>query len=295
MHLAENSFDIKAMGKQDNSQKKTAPAFSFGSCSRERHHSKVFISEEHEKRKANMISPGPIYNKPTTVPEGPGYPFGTAEQRPHGRAQYPDTSVDLVGAVVDSQKNKFPATRNVHFGTEQKDNMKNSMVIKTHPGAVLGLQSPGPTAYDPKDKNVTRPTEPKYSLGEKTKILSAKSQTPRTVGPGSYPPTASMGEQASSGKKSQPSWSFGVAKRMPPLRKCDEVLDPSPELSSFGQQVVSSKKSSPHYGFGTATREHKAKTFLVQLGLDKGPRNEWATPRQHHPRLATEKEILKHS
>lgn len=294
MHLAENSFDVKAMGKQDNSQKQTAPAFSFGSCSRERH-GKVFIGQEFEKGKASMTSPGPIYSTPTTVPEGPGFPFGTSEQRPHGRAQYPDTSVDLVGAIVDSQKNKFHATKNVHFGTEQKDNMKNSTVIKCHPGAVLGLQSPGPTAYDPKDKGVTQRTEPKFSLGEKTKILSTKSQTPRNVGPGSYPPTASMGEQASSSKRSQPSWSFGMAKRMPPLRKCDEVLDPNPELSAFGQQVVSGKKSSPHFGFGTATREHKAKTFLVQLGLDKGPSAHMPTPRQHHPKLATEKTIIRHS
>merc|ERR1712166_122026 len=123
--------------------------------------------------------------------------------------------------------------------------------------------------------------------GAKTKILATTVQTPRNVGPGSYPPTVSMGEQPSSSKKSQPSWSFGTNKRMPPLKKCDAVLDPNPELSSFGRQVVSSKKSSAHYGFGTATREHKAKTFLVQLGLDKGPRNEWPTPRQHHPKLST--------
>jgi len=295
MHLAPNSFDIKAMGKQDNSQKKTASSYSFGSCSRDRHAEKVFMSEDHERRKATMASPGPVYSIPSAVGEGPGYGFGTAPQREHGRAKYPDTSVDLTGATVDSQKNKFHTTKNVHFGTEQKDNMKNSVLLKTHPQACMGLVSPGPFAYDPKDKDVTRPKEPRYSLGEKTKILSTQAQTPRNVGPGSYPPTKAMGEQASSSKRSQPSWSFGNSARMPPLKKSDEVLDPNPELSSFGKQVVSSKKSSAHYGFGTATREHKAKTFLVQLGLDKGPRNEWATPRQYHPKLATEKELLRHT
>lgn len=242
-----------------------------------------------------MTSPGPVYSIPSAVGEGPAYGFGSAPQREHGRAKYPDTSVDLTGATVDSQKNKFHSTKGVHFGTEQKDNTKNSVLLRTHPQANLGLQSPGPFAYDPKDKDVTKPTEPRFSLGEKTKILATKAQTPRNVGPGSYPPTTSMGEQPTSAKRSQPSWSFGNQKRMPPLKKCDEVLDPNPELSSFGRQVVSGKKSSAHYGFGTATREHKAKTFLVQLGLDKGPRNEWPTPRQHHPKLATEKEIIRHT
>merc|ERR1712166_1374064 len=122
--------------------------------------------------------------------------------------KYPDTSVDLTSAVVDSQKNKYHTTKGVHFGTEQKDSMKNSVLLKAHPQANIGMQSPGPFAYDPKDKDVTRPTEPKFSLGSKTKILSTSVQTPRNVGPGSYPPTTAMGEQPSSSKKSQPSWSF---------------------------------------------------------------------------------------
>lgn len=294
MHLAEHSFDVPSMGKQDSSQKATAPAHSFGSCSRETQ-AKVFLSKHHEKGKATMNSPGPVYSVPSAVGEGPSYGFGTASQREHGRARYPDTSVDLTGANVDSQKNKFQSTKGIVFGTEQKCEYKNSVVLRTHPAANYGLASPGPVAYTPADKNVTRPTEPKYSLGEKTKIMATQAQTPRNVGPGSYPPTTSMGEQPTSARKSMPSWSFGNAKRMPPLRKSDAVLDPNPDLSAFGQQVLSGKKSSAYYGFGTATREHKAKTFLVQTGLDKGPRGQWEPPRQHHPKLAPEKEIIKHS
>lgn len=242
-----------------------------------------------------MNSPGPVYSIPSAVGEGAQYGFGTAPQREHGRAKYPDTSVDLTGAVVDSQKNKFHSTKGVVFGTEQKQETKNSVLLRTHPQATFGQGSPGPTAYTPKDKDVTRATEPRFSLGEKTKILASKAQTPRNVGPGSYPPTTSMGEQPISARKSMPSWSFGNAKRMPPLKKSDAVLDPNPDLSAFGQQVLSGKKSSAYYGFGTATREHKAKTFLVQTGLDKGPKSLMPTPRQFHPKLATEKQIIKHS
>lgn len=242
-----------------------------------------------------MNSPGPVYSMPTAVGEGAAYGFGTAPQRQHGRAKYPDTSVDLTGAVVDSQNTKFHATKGVVFGTEQKGETSNSVVIRYHPQASFGKGSPGPTAYTPRDKDVTRPTEPRFSLGEKTKILATKTQTPRNVGPGSYPPTTSMGEQPNSNKKSMPSWSFGNSKRMPPLRKSDAVLDPNPDLSAFGAQVLSKKKSSAFYGFGTATRDHKAKTFLVQTPLDQGPRGAWGTPRLHHPKMATEKEIIKHS
>lgn len=291
MHLAEHSFDVPSIGKQDNSQKKTAPAHAFGTCSRERRQ-KVFMGKELETTKCTMNSPGPVYSLATSVGEGAQYGFGTAPQRLHGRAKYPDTSVDLTGATVDSQKCKFPTTKGVVFGTEQVGEMKNAVLLKSHPQASYGKASPGPTAYTPRDKDVTKVSEPKFSLGEKTKILSAKSQTPRNVGPGSYPPPTSMGGQPSSGKKSMPSWSFGNSKRMPPLRKSDAVLDPNPELSAFGSQVSSSKKSAASYGFGTATREHKAKTFLVQTGLDTGPRGQWPTPRQHHPVLATEKEII---
>jgi hypothetical protein len=298
MHLAENSFDVPAMGKQHSSQKKTAPAHSFGSCSRDRQQQKLFMSEEHERRKATMASPGPVYSVPSAVGEGPKAGFGTSPQRQHGRAQYPDSSVDVTGATVDSQNCKFPSTKGVHFGTDLKDNMKNSVLIRTHPQANMGMESPGPFAYDPKDRDVTRIKEPRYSLGQKTKILATHAQTPRNVGPGSYPPTASMGEQPKSEKRSNPSFSFGNEKRMPALKKSDAVLDPHPDigsLSSFGRQVVSNQKSSPGYGFGTATRDHKAKTFLVQTGLDKGPKHEWGPTPQDHPRLPKEKEMVKYS
>merc|ERR1711964_22824 len=122
---------------------------------------------------------------------------------------------------------------------------------------------------------------------------SAETQTPRNVGPGSYPPSASLGKQALSARKSNAAWSFAQEKRMPPLKPSDMVVDPSPNLSSFGKQVVSRATSSAGYGFGTSTREHKSKTFLVQTKGDRGPISFWAKPSLDHPKLPIERELLK--
>lgn len=291
----EHSFDVPSMGQQSNSQKDTAPGYSFGSCSRDRQHHKVFLSEGHEQRKATMASPGPVYSIPSAVGEGPKFGFGSASQRQHGKAMYPDTSVDCTGATVDSQVNKFHSAKGVHFGTEAKDSLKNSVHIRVHPQANMGLQSPGPFSYNPKEKDVTKATEPRYSLGAKTKILATQAQTPRNVGPGHYATPRGMGPQPQSARRSMPSYGFGKEARMPPLKKSDAVLDPNPELSSLGRQLVSGQKSAPLYGFGTATREHKSKTFLVQTPLDHGPKADYPTPRLHHPSLPTEKHMTKYS
>merc|ERR1719201_1444838 len=135
----------------------------------------------------------------------------------------------------------------------------------------MGVFSPGPTAYMPEDKDIVTRTSPRISFGAKTKLLSSETQTPRNVGPGSYPPSQSMGKQPLSARRSNSSWSMGKEKRMPPLKASDHVVDPSPNLSSFGKQVNSRATSAAGYGFGTSTREHKSKTFLVQSQADRGP------------------------
>lgn len=292
MSLAESSFDVPALGKQASSQKFTAAAYSFGSCSRERQ-GKVWISEKHELAKGKGEGPGPVYNIPSSTGQGPRFGFGTS-QRTHGRgSRYPDSSVDLTAASVDSQTVKFPSTRASIFGTDSKDNMKNAMILKAHPQCNFGIFSPGPCAYMPMDTDVISKASPRISFGAKTKILSSETQTPRNIGPGSYPPSESLGKQALSKRRSIAAWSFAQEKRMPPLKPGDTVVDPSPNLSSFGKQVTSKASSSPGYGFGTSTREHKAKTFLVQTNTDRGPVSSWDPPQMIHPKLPIERELLK--
>lgn len=290
--MAEHSFDVPALGKQASSQKYSASAFSFGSCSRERA-GKVWISEKHELAKGKGEGPGPVYHVPGSTGLGPRFGFGTASQRTNWKTKYPDSSVDLTGASVDSQSVKFPGTRTTLFGTDSKDNMKNAVILKNHPQANFGIFSPGPCAYMPMETDVISKASPRISFGAKTKILSAESQTPRNIGPGSYPPTESIGKQAQSKKRSIAAWSFAQEKRMPPLKPGDTVVDPSPNLSSFGKQVTSKSSSGPGYGFGTSTRDHKAKTFLVMSPNDRGPVSSWAPPHMVHPKLPIERELLK--
>ncbi|CAE7661630.1 unnamed protein product [Symbiodinium sp. KB8] len=116
-----DSFDVSSVGRQTNSKKETCPAYSFGTSSREVASMKVFLSPKLTPRaKAGLVSPGPIYDVPTSVGHGPGYAFPQEEQRPHiGGAQYPDSSVDLTCAVVDSQKATLQGFR--RFGVGDKE------------------------------------------------------------------------------------------------------------------------------------------------------------------------------
>lgn len=268
--LVKDSFDVPAIGKQFDSKKESMPVFSFGTSNRERHQQKIFLSDKHEKHKGKMNSPGPVYSMPSTMGAGPHFGFGTSV-RPHDKAAYPDSSVDLTCAEVDSQGVKFHSSKSIHFGTESRENPKNAELLRTHPQGGLGVGVPGSGEYSPNEKHTTQ-RSPRFGMGTEKKLPeTATSQTPRHVGPGTYPTRQAIGQQACSANRSAPSWKFGGSPRSPKLEQSNALLDPSPNLSSLGQQVVSSARTAPHYGFGTATRHHAAKTHLVQTSEDKGP------------------------
>eukprot|EP00747_Dinoflagellata_sp_TGD_P183244 gnl/TRDRNA2_/TRDRNA2_37986_c0_seq1.p1 gnl/TRDRNA2_/TRDRNA2_37986_c0~~gnl/TRDRNA2_/TRDRNA2_37986_c0_seq1.p1 ORF type:complete len:311 (+),score=53.91 gnl/TRDRNA2_/TRDRNA2_37986_c0_seq1:102-1034(+) len=301
-NILEDSFDVPAIGRQFSSQKETQPAYSFGSCSRDRALQKVFISKKHEQSKAVMNSPGPIYGLPPTVGEGRKCCFGTDAQRPSFKSQYPDSSVDLTCATVDSQNLKFHSTKGVHFGTESRSYPKNAEIYKTHPQAGMGLCSPGSTEYSPDDKIMLK-NNPAYSFGPKTPRTDKKAasrnsgpapQTPRHVGPGSHPIPSGLGSQISSARKSPPSWSFGGASQRSSSANAEArhqpVIETSPELSSLGKQVVSSARSAPSAGFGTATRDDMAKVHLVMTPADRGPMADMPRP---HFKLSLPPPMLK--
>jgi hypothetical protein len=279
--LQGDSFDVPSIGRQHNSQKETMPSFSFGTGVRGAGN-KIFITKKHEKRKAVMNSPGPVYGVPNTVGAGPKFSFGTEEQRSTAKAQYPDSSVDLTCSVVDSQTVKFDGTKAVHFGTEPRMNSKNAEALRGNAEANLCTQSPLSFDYNPDDSLVAK-AHPLFSFGPKNtsegmkcpaRIHIPKTGTPRHVGPGSHTQAAGVGPQPTSARKSAPAWSFGgkptiVAK--PTEGRGFPLLDPSPELSSLGKQVVSNGRSAPSCGFGTSTREHSARTHLVVTDADRGP------------------------
>lgn len=282
--VEESSLVVPGCGRQHDSRKETMPAFSFGTAAREAGwvgpaRPKVFISHKHEKHKGIMASPGPAYSVPSTVGEGPKFGFGTDEQRKHPKAKYPDSSVDLMCATVDTQPVKYHGTKSVHFGTESKGNSKNAEIIRTHPSALLGMESPGALAYNP-DGSKIEEEAPQYSFGPKRAPLGEKQTprfkapaiaTPRQIGPGSHNQPAGLGEQCHSARKTAPSYSFGGEARDRSSSVHRDVLDAAPTFSSLGKSVISNIKSTPRCGFGKATRDQVAKTHLASTDADRGP------------------------
>eukprot|EP00929_Paragymnodinium_shiwhaense_P034795 TRINITY_DN18890_c0_g1_i1.p1 TRINITY_DN18890_c0_g1~~TRINITY_DN18890_c0_g1_i1.p1 ORF type:complete len:309 (+),score=54.97 TRINITY_DN18890_c0_g1_i1:116-1042(+) len=280
--LQDDSFAVAALGRQQDSSKPSQPAYSFGTGQRDVARNKVYMSVKHDKKKAILNSPGPVYSVPSTVGDAPRFGFGTDDQRKHDKAKYPDSSVDLTGATVDSQKVKFPTTPRVHFGTESRMNTKNAEILRAHPGLGLGMESPGALEYSPDETKITG-VAPQYSFGPKAGVESQGQKpcvrltlpltsVPRHVGPGSHQQPSALGEQPTSARPSAPSWGFGSASKDSARKNADRrLLDSDPHFSSLGKQVVSSARSAPQCGFGTSTREHTARTQLMISAGDVGP------------------------
>eukprot|EP00928_Gymnodinium_smaydae_P015639 TRINITY_DN15797_c0_g1_i1.p1 TRINITY_DN15797_c0_g1~~TRINITY_DN15797_c0_g1_i1.p1 ORF type:complete len:353 (-),score=52.16 TRINITY_DN15797_c0_g1_i1:88-1008(-) len=280
MPVDEDSFAVSSLGLQYNSNKSTQPAHTFGTGQRDAL-KKTFVSKKHEKRQVANTSPGPVYHLPSTVGDAPRFGFGT-EQRKGTQAKYPDSSVDLMCATVDSQKVKFNNPARIHFGTESRLHSKNAEIVRVHPTSALGVESPGALEYTP-DENKVRPNAPEYSFGKKVEKIPENqpvarlqlplSGVPRHVGPGSHRKPDGLGAQPQSARPSAPSWSFGTGDRdMKPKEVCKEYMESkSADLSSMGRQVVSGSKTAPRCGFGTSTRDHRARVHLAVVGIDRGP------------------------
>ena len=89
-------------------------------------------------------------------------------------------------------------------------------------GWPLGGESPGPLRYNtdkaPSGNRLAWAPDidkasPKYTIGKKTKVAAACSQTPERVGPGAYPAPEAYGPQWKSEKLSLPSWSMNRSER----------------------------------------------------------------------------------
>lgn len=290
--VAADSFDGAAIGRQSNSQKETMPAYSFGTGSREVSRMKVYISARHEKAKCSMNSPGPVYSPSCHVGVGPKFSFGADEQRKHTKGQYPDSSVDLTCAEVDSQRTRFPATSGVHFGTESRMDSKNAEVIRVNPTMMFGVDSPGALQYSPKEDKVVK-MAPQYSFGPQAspqtngkvtpRITLPATGAPRAVGPGSNTVPGAIGSQPSSARRSAPAWSMGMgqSRHSNGQQESRQIVDTAPNVSSLGRQVFSGARTAPEGGFGKATRDHVARTALISTDADRGPVAFMAKPNYH--------------
>lgn len=293
--LQPHSFDISSIGGQSDSRRETFPAFSFGTGSRDVARQKIFVSGKHEKCKVVVNSPGPVYQVPSSVGEGPRFGFGQDEQRKHGGVRYPDSSVDLTCATVDSQKVKFPNTPGVHFGTEVRMSKKNAEIIRTNPDMVLGMESPGALEYTPREQTIQK-MHPDYSFGPPEDRPPAKAvnrlallpgSTPRQTGPGSHNLPKGIGQQPQSARPTGPSWSMhgGKNNRTIPVSaregKTGPVMDTEGNYSSLGKQVSSTLKTSTIAGFGRSTRDQWSRTAICMTKTDRGPAGNMAKPQFH--------------
>jgi len=294
--LQPDSFGTSSIGRQTSSKKETCPAFSFGTGSRDVARQKVFISTKHEKCKAVFNSPGPVYQIPTSLGAGPRYGFGQDEQRKHGSVRYPDSSVDLTSAIVDSQKVKFAGTPGVHFGTEVRMSKKNAEIIRTNPDMCLGTESPGALEYTPQETTILT-KQPNYSFGPPEDRPPAKTvtrmgllpgSTPRQTGPGSHNLPKGIGQQPQSARPSGPAWSMGGggnSSRPIPLSaresKTGPVMDTEKFYSSLGKQTTSRFRSSSTAGFGRSTRDQWSRTAMCMTTTDRGPVSSMGKPNFH--------------
>jgi len=247
------------------------PSHSFGTGSRDVARLKVFSSPKMEKLKAGFNSPGPVYNVPSSVGTGPHFGFGVGDARAVHKASYPDSSIDLTCAVVDSQVVKFPGTPGVHFGTEERLGCQNNEIVRTHPGLKLGLESPG-LEYSPRHQAASvRKDPPSYSFGPhedrpkrkpESRVHILARGSPRHTGPGSHILPAGIGAQAESGRPSAAAFSISPRSRRSPrnLRQTDiEGVHEDKPFSSVGKQVLSGMPTSPRSAFTKGTRDQAAR------------------------------------
>lgn len=235
------------LGEQPSSVKKSAPAFGFGSASREQVN-KCFVSQEHTLiATGGMHSPGPaVYLLPPSVggkqpdgrkPDPPTWGFGTAQRfRPKSAPLKPDGHAGnnpgpgaysmppaSVGPQVLARHSTAPL---MGFGTAERKNMRKVWISQTHQKLDMhGYDSPGPAA--------------------------------------GYEIASTMGKQVHSTAESPPAWAFSSTARtqVEPGR-----VGPGPAgytlPQSVGAQPDSRKPRAATPGFGASTRDIRSKIYL---------------------------------
>ncbi|CAE7703446.1 unnamed protein product [Symbiodinium pilosum] len=272
--LLPDSFHVGSVGAQADSTRPTFPAHSFGTCDRESARLKVYMSRKLEKSKAKLNSPGPVYDIPSAVGAAPSFSFGTDVQRKHDPKKYPDSTVDLTCATVDTQKVKYAKTPGCHFGTEQKLALKNAEIIRTHAGLALGAESPGALEYHVKEVAKKMPA---YSFGPtesmtprkpESRVQLLQTSTPARVGPGSHPKPSGLGHQPMSPRPTAPAWT--MSGRSPREKTQTEALAIEDKVfSSIGKQVLSTIRSPPSVATTKSTREQVSRTAMYVSEMDK--------------------------
>ena len=278
-----------ALGEQKNSLRRSGIVVSFGKSTR-LDREKLHISREHDKTTPNLESPGPIYFVNAESPHVTAYRFGTGPQRHHVNPQSGTSSIDLLGAYPDDQLLKFPKSEVTLFGTEPRDKIKNAAILREHPQAFYGMDSPGPLGYLIPDN--TGKGVPSISMGLKTRSPGCQIQTPPCVGPGSYAiQTTCGGSQNNASIANQPVFSFGKAPQRPGPNRLGRSSSEPPDSATFrevsiGVQPNSRRRTVPRPVIGLQTRDRWVKQGLL---LERSQ----SCPRIEHPRLLNRLELIK--
>jgi len=279
---AHPSMQRSQFGKQQDSNKASAPAFGFGSAYR--FHPKLattkqFISKEHSAQELAADTPGPgTYvaasalgpQEKSTNRSAAKFGFGTAArfaeekrmEKQIARLPAPGTyeAVSALGAQKVSTKETTPI---LGFGTAVRD-AKVSMG-KGFDEDLFGLESPGPAVYNPQEGFGEQPANGKATaaaFGFGTNPRAIDPQIPSVEerrsalvpGPGKYVAQAANGVQVSSTNRSLPMYGFGTCDRnraakssLGPLQAPSQlagITGPGPAALGFGPSAVSAQPAS---------------------------------------------------
>jgi len=273
------NIQTKSMfGAQPHSGRASAPAYGFGSSTRNRQ-AKVYAGSEFAKKTVVSITPGPCYENIDAVgmqadsgkQSSPQWQFGTADRFASGpRAKAPGPGAyDNVGSFGKqglSSRSSFPL---YGFGTSNRQNVAKVFISTAHEKSKHGQGSPGPAALYQRKSGLEGSeygfgTDERYTRRDRN--LSDSSELP---GPGSYAHDTTFNVQHSSSRRTDASYGFGSSNRdiqaktflsefhataspgAYPASPGPAVYNAAP---SIGVQASTRGKSSSAWGFGKATR-----------------------------------------
>jgi hypothetical protein len=281
-----------SVGIQQNSLKLTSPSFTVPRATRSQRQL-LHISREHDKLTPSLESPGPVYACQFPMEVSRSCAFGHGPQRINAKQQAVESSNDLLGVIVDDQSAKFRKSVSVLFGTDSRDHIRNATILKHHPQAFYGKESPGPAGYTLQDSMGREGRH--ISMGSRTRILAAGSQTPESLGPGAFTiPTTCGGKQFLSSFDNQPVFTFGKSTRKvyheTSRSRSQPILKDSFSQASIGPQADSTKPTAVRTILGSQTRDQRARTVLVL-----SPNEKHCIPRISipHPVLPSRIEIVR--
>ena len=248
------------------------PEISFPRATRESR-SKLHVSQEHDASAPSVVSPGPIYDIPTSLGQSRSCKFGKGPRTcPENSEDIYATSTDVLGVIPDRQLVRFPSTVSVKIGTESRDEVRNAAVMKYNPETFYGMESPGPATYT----LCGGVSGPRFTLGSRTEVLGSKPQTSVSVGPGSYPHPTYCGKlQFQSHIENQPVYSFSKTRSaLTTEGNCDKVFRKvGVVVDAIGPQVSSTRKTGPRPIMGTQTREQWSKSSPMLSQTRPTPRS----------------------